>query len=195
MKNSIDNNKLVELESSSTIADAVAVKKVCKKTLDLTKKYVDELVVVDDEEIASVILMTLDRSKLLVEGAGAMALTAALYGKTVLHGLKTVLIVSGGNIDINFLTKIIDRGLVKAGRIVHLTVDLPDAPGVLSILTGIVGGFGVNILNVKQVHDSFGLPFRQTKVDLTLEVKGFSQIDDLLKELRSKGYEAEIKTE
>lgn len=192
MKNSIDNKQLVELDDAKTIADGVAVRSVCKKTLDITRKYVDEIVVVDDEEIASVILMLLDRSKLLVEGAGALSLTAALYGKTTLHDLKTVLIVSGGNIDMNFLSKIIERGLIKAGRLVHITVDLPDAPGVLSLLTGIIGDFGVNIISVKQIQDSFELPFRQTKVDLTLEVKGFGHIDELLKLLRAKGYEANI---
>ncbi len=195
MKNSLENKEIVDVDNIKTIADAVAARNVCKRTMDITKKYVDELVVVEEEEIASVILMLLDRSKVLVEGAGALALTAALYGKVTLHGLKTILLVSGGNIDMNFLTHIIDRGLVKAGRLVHITVNLPDAPGILSILTGIIGSLGVNILKLKQMQDSFEMPFRQTKMDLTLEIKGFGQIDEVLKVLRSKGYEVEIRAD
>lgn len=194
MKQSVDKNKICEIEHASTFADSVAVRQVSQLTLDATRKYVDEIVIVDDEEITSVILMLLERSKLMAEGAGAMALTAALYGKVSLRGMKTALIISGGNIDINSLARIIERGLIKEGRLAHVAVNLPDAPGILSILTGIIGNFKINILNIKQESSTFGLPFRQTKVDLTLEVKGFNQINDLLKELRSKGYEVEIKS-
>ncbi len=192
MKTSIDTKKLHMLEYANTIADGVAVRHVCKRTFDLTKKYVDEIVLVDDEEIASVIIMMLERSKLLVEGAGAMALTAALYGKVSLHGLKTALVVSGGNIAISTLAKIMERGLVKSGRLVHICIDLPDAPGVLSLLTGIIGDFGINILNIEHGRNTFDLPFRKTKIDFKLEVKGFDEVNALLKELRSRGYEVEI---
>lgn len=194
MKLSIENNQITDLDRVNTIADGVSVKSVCKKTFDITKKYVDELVVVNDEEIASVILMLLDRSKLMVEGAGALSLTAALYGKISLQGMKTVLIISGGNIVMNSLTRIIERGLIKAGRQVNIVVNLSDAPGVLSILTGIIGSFGANIMNIKQQHESFELPFRQTRIDFTLEVNSFEQIDALLKDLRSKGYGVEVKS-
>ncbi|MGR3220945.1 MAG: threonine ammonia-lyase [Candidatus Anammoxibacter sp.] len=194
MKQSVDKNIIDKIECGNTIADGVIVDQVSKSTLNITKKYVDEIVVVDDQEIASVILMLLERSKLMVEGAGAIALTAALYGKVSLRGLKTAIIISGGNIDINLLAGIIEQGLIKEGRVAHIVVNLTDAPGVLSLLTGIIGKFDVNILDFKQEGDSFGLPFRQTKVDLKLEVNGFNQITGLLHELRSKGYEVETKS-
>lgn len=193
MKQSVENNSVYEVEHANTFADGIATRQISKRTLDITKKYVDEIVVVDDEEIASVILMLLERSKLMAEGAGAMALTAALYGKISLQGLKTVLIISGGNIDINFLARIIEKGLIKEGRIAHVIVDLPNAPGILSVLTGLIAEHGINIINIKQESISFELPFRQTKVELTLEVNGFKQAEDLMKELKSKGFDAEIK--
>ena len=193
MKQSLDKGAIYEIEHPNTFADAVATRQICKRTYSTIKKYVDEIVVVDDEEIASVILMMLERSKLLAEGAGAMALTAALYGKISLHGMKTGLVISGGNIDMNLLAGIIEQGLVKEGRMAHIIVDLPDVPGALSMLTGIIGSSEVNILDIKQQSGSTELPFGQTKMDLKLEVNGFAQVDSLLKELKSKGYELEVK--
>ena len=193
MKLSLDKGAIYEIEQPNTFADAVATRQICKRTYSTIKKYVDEIVVVEDEEIASVILMLLERSKLMAEGAGAMALTAALYGKVSLHGMKTGLVISGGNIDMNFLAGIIERGLVKEGRMAHIIVDLPDVPGALSMLTGIIGSSEVNILDIKQQSGSTELPFGQTKMDLKLEVNGFEQVDNLLKELKSKGYELEVK--
>lgn len=194
LKQSIDGKGLREIERTHTFADAVAVKKVGEKTVGIIRKNVDEIVTVEDEEIASVILMLLERSKLMVEGAGALSLTAALYGKISLHGLNTAMVISGGNIDINSLTRIIERGLIKEGRLAHITVNLPDAPGILSVLTGIIGDLGVNILNFEQETGSFAFPARQTAVNLTVEVNGFSQIDNLLKELKSRGYEAKMRS-
>lgn len=193
MKLSIEKDRLIELEYANSIADGISVRQVSENTFRVVKKYVDDIVIVDDEEITSVILMLLERSKLIVEGAGALALTAALYGKVSLQGLKTALIVSGGNIDISILTKIIDRGLIKSGRLVHIIVELYDAPGVLSKLTGIIGDMGVNIINVKHERHSLEMPLRQTKVELTLETRGFEHIEELLKALRAKGYNVATK--
>lgn len=193
MKLSIEKDRLIELEYANSIADGIAVRQVSEDTFQMVKRYVDDIVIVDDEEITSVILMLLERSKLMVEGAGALALTAALYAKISLHGLKTALIISGGNIDINILTKIIDRGLIKSGRLVHIIVELHDAPGVLSKLTGIIGDMGVNIINVKHERYSLEMPLKQTNVELTLETRGFEHIEELLKKLRASGYNVATK--
>lgn len=112
-------------------------------TYRLVKEYVDEVVTVSEDEIAAAILALIEKQKLVAEGAGAVSVAAAMFNKVPIKGKKTVCIVSGGNIDVTSLNRVITRGLVKSGRNCTLTLDLEDKPGQLSIVTGVLGSLGV----------------------------------------------------
>ena len=129
MKVAIAEGKPVTLSPAATIADGIAVRRAGEKTLPLVQKYVDDIVTVDEEEIANAILLLLEREKTLAEGAGAAAIAALINHKTSLSGNKVAVLVCGGNIDVSLLSRIMERGLVKDGRLVRLRVHLPDYPG------------------------------------------------------------------
>jgi threonine dehydratase len=134
MEAALLQRKQVMLPAGATIADGIAVRQVGEQTLDLALKYVQEMVTVDDEEIARAILRLLETQKMLAEGAAAVGIAALLHGKTTLRGKKVAVVISGGNIDVTLLAHIIERGLVKDGRLVRLRITLPDHPGGLERL-------------------------------------------------------------
>lgn len=171
-----------------TLADGIAVKRVSERTLAYVQKYVDELVQVDEETIAQSILMLLERQKSLVEGAAAATLAALLEDEIDGTG-PVVLVLSGGNIDISRLDDIIVRGLAASGRRVRLKVVMPDIPGQLHRLTGLIADRGINVLEV--VHDrEFGsAALGKTMSTLTLETRGEEQVEDLLAGLHEAGFE------
>ena len=138
MKAAIAAGKPVTLDSAKTIADGIAVRRAGDYTLPLVQKYVDDIVTVEEEEIANAILLLLEREKTLAEGAGAAAIAAVLNRKIQLQNKRVAVLVCGGNIDVTLLSRIIERGLVKDGRLVRLRVHLPDYPGALHRLTGIL---------------------------------------------------------
>ena len=177
-----------------TIADGIAVKVPGEQTFKLVEKYVDDIVVVDDEAIANSILMLLERAKLLVEGAGATSLAAVLAGKIPFPGKngKIVSVVSGGNVDVNFISRIIERGLVKAGRHVRLYTQVLDRPGALNRLLAVVAQQQANVLNV--VHDRAArrVPLGQAAVELSLETRDSGHTEQILTILRQEGYQVEV---
>src|SRR6202043_2624070 len=136
MKAALEKNALVTLPANKTIADGIAVRCAGTQTFPLVRKYVNEIVTVDEEEIASAILQLLEKEKMLAEGAGAAATTGLLNRKNPNHGKKLGVLVSAGNIDVSLLSLIIRRGLVKDGRLVRLRIHLPDRPGALQELAG-----------------------------------------------------------
>src|SRR3982074_2525904 len=146
MKVAVAEGKPVTLTASSTIADGIAVRRAGDRTLPLVQKYVDDIVTVEEEEIANAILLLLEREKTLAEGAGAAAVAALVNRKLPLTGKKVAVLVCGGNIDVTLLSRIIERGLVKDGRLVRLRVHLPDYPGALYRLTGILADHRANIV-------------------------------------------------
>src|SRR6201997_2695978 len=146
MKAAVAAGKPVTLESAKTIADGIAVRRAGDRTLPLVQKYVDDIVTVEEEEIANAILLLLEREKTLAEGAGAAAIAAVLNRKIPLQGKRLAVLVCGGNIDVTLLARIIERGLVKDGRLVRLRVHLPDYPGALHRLTGILAEHRANIV-------------------------------------------------
>jgi threonine dehydratase len=178
----------VTLPPAATIADGVAVRRVGDLTFDFAAKYIDEMLTVDDEEIAFGILRLLEKQKLLAEGAGAVGIAAILSGKTSLHGKKTAVLVSGGNIDITLLAHIIERGLVKDGRLVRLRITLPDHPGALEKLAGIITRERGNI--VQAIHDRtyFGVHLGNAQIDVTVETRGADHADELMSCLSQAGY-------
>jgi threonine dehydratase len=174
-----------------TIADGIAVRKVGERTLRLIEKYVDEVVAVEEEEIASGILTLLEREKTLAEGAGAAAVAALLHRKTKLKNKKTVALVCGGNIDVTLLSRIIERGLVKDARLVRMQIHLSDRPGALHQLTKIIAGHHANIVNLQFDRAYYGVNLGDTLIDITLETRGKDQIQRILEALTTAGYRHE----
>ena len=182
---------LVTLSAEATIADGIAVRRAGGLTLPLVSRYVDEIVTVDDEEIASAILMLLEHEKTLAEGAGAAALAALLQSKTNLRARRTVVLVSGGNIDVSLLAKIIERGLVKDGRLLRIRVYLQDSPGALLALTQILARERANIVETIHNRAYYGVSLGETVIDVTLETRGTSHIAAISHALREAAFRFE----
>jgi threonine dehydratase len=202
VKVALSQGKPVTLPSAVTIADGIAVRRVGVRTLPLIQKYVDDIVTVEEEEIANAVLLLLEREKILAEGAGAAAL-AALVNRRIpmIHdsraqesrtpekaGKKVVAIVSGGNIDVTLLARIIERGLVKDGRLVRLRVHLPDYPGALHRLTGILAEHRANIVETSYDRAYHNVNLGDTAIDITMETRGPDHIAELISALGANGY-------
>jgi len=173
-----------------TLADGIAVKKAGERTFPLFERYVDQVVAVDDEEVANAILVLIEREKVIAEGAGA-APAAALLQKKVpgcSPTAKVVCVVSGGNIDVNLLSRIIERGLVKEGRRVVLKLRVPDRPGALAAILTTVATEKANVLEVHHDRAFVPGPVGDTEIELTLETKGASHAEQLVSALTAKGY-------
>jgi threonine dehydratase len=188
MKAAVAAGKVVTLESAKTIADGIAVRRAGERTLPLVQKYVDDIVTVEEEEIANAILLLLEREKTLAEGAGAAAIAAVVNRKLPLQGKRVAVLVCGGNIDVTLLARIIERGLVKDGRLVRLRVHLPDYPGALHRLTGILAEHRANIVETAYDRAYHGVNLGDTAIDITMETRGPEHIAELLGALVSAGY-------
>lgn len=188
MKVAIAEGHPVTLSPAGTVADGIAVRRAGEKTLPLIQKYVDDIVTVDEEEIANAILLLLEREKTLAEGAGAAAIAAMINRKTSLSGNKVVVLVCGGNIDVTLLSRIMERGLVKDGRLVRLRVHLPDYPGALHRLTGILAQHRANIVETSYDRAYYGVNLGDTAIDITMETRGPDHIAELLSALSASGY-------
>jgi threonine dehydratase len=181
----------VLLPVASTIADGIAVRSAGEKTLPLVERYVDDLVLVDEEEIANSILFLLEREKTVAEGAGAVGIAALLNAKIDLHGQTAAVLVSGGNVDVTLLARIIERGLVKDGRLVRLRIHLPDHPGALNRLTGVIATKLVNIVETSYERAHYGVGLGDTAIDLTMETRGADHYGELASALTKSGYDFE----
>jgi threonine dehydratase len=188
MKIAIENGAPISLKPAVTIADGIAVRRAGERTLPLVQKYVDDIVTVEEEEIANAILLLLEREKTLAEGAGAASIAALLNHKLPLQGKKVAVLVCGGNIDVTLLARIIERGLVKDGRLVRLRVHLPDYPGALHRLTGILAGLRANIVETAYDRAYHGVNLGDTAIDITMETRGPSHITELIAALSAAGY-------
>jgi threonine dehydratase len=188
MKVAVAEGHPVTLSPAATIADGIAVRRAGEKTLPLVRKYVDEIVTVDEEEIANAILLLLEHEKTLAEGAGAAAIAALINHKTPLQGKKVAVLVCGGNIDVSLLSRIMERGLVKDGRLVRLRVHLPDYPGALHRLTGILAQHRANIVETSYDRAYYGVNLGDTAIDITMETRGPDHIAELLSALSANGY-------
>ena len=188
MQVAMREHKPVLLPPGSTVADGIAVRKVGEKTLPMCEKYVDEILTVDDEEIAMAVLWLLEKEKTLAEGAGAVGMAAMLNHKTRLRGKKVAVVLSGGNMDVTTLSRIIERGLVKDGRLVRLRITLSDHPGGLQALTTVIAEQRANIVQVTHDRAYFGVHLGETSVDITLETRGPEHVAELLAKLAAAGY-------
>jgi threonine dehydratase len=188
MKAAVSEGKPVTLDAAKTIADGIAVRRAGDRTLPLVQKYVDDIVTVEEEEIANAILLLLEREKTLAEGAGAAAIAAVLNRKLPLAGKRVAVLVCGGNIDVTLLARIIERGLVKDGRLVRLRVHLPDYPGALHRLTGILAEHRANIVETAYDRAYHGVNLGDTAIDITMETRGPEHIAELIAALTASGY-------
>jgi len=188
MKAAVAAGKPITLPAAKTIADGIAVRRSGDRTLPLVQKYVDDIVTVDDEEIANAILLLLEREKMLAEGAGAAAFAALLNHKLPIHGKKVVVLVCGGNIDVTLLSRIIERGMVKDGRLVRVRVHLPDYPGALYRLTGLLAEHRANIVETSYDRAYHGVHLSDTAIDITIETRGAEHISELLAALTAAQY-------
>jgi threonine dehydratase len=189
MKQAIEEHHPVTLEPSTTIADGIAVRRAGDVTFPVVQKYVDEIVTVDEDEIASAILTLLEREKTLAEGAGATALAAALQQRTGLpNGTRTAVLVCGGNIDVTLLSRIIERGLVQDGRMIRLRIHLLDKPGALVDLSTLIASHRINIVDTLYNRAYYGVNLGDTSIDLTMETRGPAQVAELLTALTEAGY-------
>ena len=183
--------KPITIAPEATIADGIAVRRAGDLTLPLVRRYVDEIVTVDDEEIASAILMLLEQEKTLAEGAGAAALAAVVQAKTNLRHRRTVVLVCGGNIDVTLLAKIIERGLVKDGRLLRIRVYQQDRPGALLHLTEILARERANIVETVHNRAYSGVSLGETVIDVTLETRGATHITAISHALREASFRFE----
>ncbi|MCA1827121.1 MAG: threonine ammonia-lyase [Myxococcales bacterium] len=190
MRAALDAGGPVLIPAATTLADGIAVKRAGEKTLPLFRKCVDEIVGVDDEEVANAILSLIEREKTVAEGAGAAPAAALLHHKV--KGLtprtKVVCAVSGGNIDVNVIARIIERGLVKEGRRVMLSVRVPDRPGMLAGVLAAVAAERANVLEVVHNRAFLSGAVGDTEIALTLETRGPEHIEELTRALTAKGY-------
>src|SRR6202521_908802 len=188
MKVAVAEGKPVTLKAASTIADGIAVRRAGDRTLPLVQKYVDDIVTVEEEEIANAILLLLEREKTLAEGAGAAALAALVNRKVSLVGKKVAVLVCGGNIDVTLLSRIIERGLVKDGRLVRLRVHLPDYPGALNRLTSILAEHRANIVETDYDRAYHGVGLGQTAIEIPMETRGPDHIAEIISAFSANGY-------
>jgi threonine dehydratase len=184
----VDAHRPVTVEPATTIADGIAVRRAGDLTLPVVERYVDEIVTVDEDEIASAILVLLEREKTLAEGAGATALAALLQKKASLNGAHTAVMVCGGNIDVTLLSRIIERGLVQDGRLIRLRIHLLDKPGALADLTRLIASHRANIVDTLHNRAYYGVNLGDTVIDITMETRGREQVEELLAALTAEGY-------
>lgn len=188
MRESFRAGKITNVPPAVTIADGIAVTRPGTLTFPLVQRYVDEVVTVSEEEIAASILFLLEREKLLSEGAGAAGVAALLNQRLNLEGKHVAVVLSGGNLDMTLLSRVIDRGLVQTGRLTQLRLHLPDAPGALAELTSIVGRLRANIIEIEHTRAFRELTLNETEVELSLETRGPEHVEEILEALREAGF-------
>lgn len=188
MYQSLLNNKVLELPVVHTFADGTAVKKPGNLTFELCTKYVDEVVTVTDDEIASAILTLMERQKLVAEGAGALSVAAAMFNKLPIEGKKTVCVISGGNIDVNILSRVINRGLLKSGRLSHLTIELLDKPGQLKEVSSIIADYGANVIRVRHNQGGENTDINDCFLKISMETKNAEHFEEIKQALIKRGY-------
>jgi threonine dehydratase len=184
--------EIVTLAAARSLADGIVIKRLGEQTFPIIEALVDDIVSVEEEEIAQAIVSLLEKAKLVVEGAGAVTLAALLYGRKTLQPGKTVCILSGGNIDVQTIARVVERGMMAEGRYLKIRVELLDAPGSLAALAALLGQEGANIFHVSHDRRTAGLPLGRAEVHLELETRGPKHICQILERLEQEGYGAEL---
>jgi len=188
MFESLACGEVVTLDTAATFADGIAVKTPGAKTLEMTQEYVDEIVTVSEDQIAAAILALVEKEKLIAEGAGAASVAAVMFDKLPIKGKKVVCIVSGGNIDVNILSRVITRGLVTGGRNATLQIALEDKPGQLVGVSSIISKCGGNVVNVRYSGSDPNIAITSCYLTIGLETRDFEQIEEIKEALTSAGF-------
>jgi len=189
---SLKRGKVVEVKVKPTLADGIALRRVGEITFPLIQKGVDEMVTVEEDEIASAILTLMERKRVVVEGAGATPLAALLSKRLKTRAKKIVLLISGGNIDFHLLDRILEKGLAQTGRLVRMSILLRDVPGALAKLAALASQHRANILHIIHERAARDIPIGFSKVILMLETRGPDHIREIRKGLESEGYSLQV---
>ena len=188
MYNSVKDNKIERLPNVSTIADGIAVKEPGANTFEYVKKYVDEVVTVSDDEIATAILTLIEQQKLVTEGAGAVSVAAVMFNKIDVKGKKVVCLVSGGNIDVTILNRVIKRGLLKSGRQQTFCIELQDKPGQLVAVSKIIADRGANVISIHHERASEGTDITACYLRIVLETRNYEHVKEISDALTDAGF-------
>ncbi|MBQ7956907.1 MAG: threonine ammonia-lyase [Clostridia bacterium] len=188
MYNSIKDGEIECLQSVSTIADGIAVKQPGENTYKFVKEYVDEIALVSDDEVASAILTLIEKQKMIAEGAGAAAVAAVMFDKFNLKGKRVVAIVSGGNIDVTSLSRVIERGLMKSGRSSSLLLELMDKPGQLKDVSRIIADCGGNVTSVHHERAGSTESVNGCYLRIVMETRNYEHVMEIKQALRSEGF-------
>ena len=188
MVEALKKGKREALSNAASLADGIAVKMPGEKTFEYCRKYVDEIVTVTDDEIASAILTLMEQQKLVSEGAGATPVAALLAGKIDIKGKKTVCLISGGNIDVTILSRVITRGLMMQSRLVELEIEVFDRPKQLSQVSQLVADLGANVFNVEHDRKTDSIDLKHCILRLGLETRDRAHIDEVVTAIREHGW-------
>lgn len=189
MLNSVRDGQIECLDNVRTIADGIAVKQPGEHTFEYCSQYVDQIVTVTEDEISAAILAMMEQQKLIAEGAGAVAVAAAMFGKLPIEGLNTVCLVSGGNIDVTILSRVINRGLLRSGRMCKLTIELADKPGQLQQVAEVIARCGGNVIGVQHEHAGSDSEVSDCLLRIEMETKNYEHIAQIRKALADAGFE------
>ena len=189
MERAVHEHQQLTLDSVSTFADGIAVKHPGDITFQMCQQYVDEIVTVTDDEIATAILALIEQQKMVAEGAGAVAVAACMFHKLPVEGKKVVCVVSGGNIDVTILSRVISRGLLMEGRLVNLTLALDDKPGELTHVSDIIASTGANIVLVRHSRGDINMDINSCFLTLQMETRNKAHADEVREALRAAGYQ------
>jgi threonine dehydratase len=187
----LESGKPVSLDGAHTIADGIAVKRVGELPFKTASKLIDGVVTVDDDEIAQTILLLLERSKIITEGAGAVAAAALLYNKIPVNG-KVAAVLSGGNIDVTMLSRIIDKGMMKAGRLVTLHTVIEDKPGRLHRLLKVVSDTEANVVSIAHDRTNLEAGLNKATLQLKLETQDYAHVERIIQIMTQSGYAVTI---
>ena len=188
MFNAVNHGHMEALEKVSTIADGIAVKKPGEITYEMVKNYVDDIALVTEDEIAAAILALIEKQKMIAEGAGAVSVAAAMFHKFPLEGKKVVSLISGGNIDVTSLSRVIDRGLMKSGRTTNLLIELADKPGQLMEVSRIIAHCGGNVTSVHHERNGETESINGCYLRLTLETRNYDHVQQITQALKDAGF-------
>ena len=189
MIQSLKDGRVEMLPSVSTIADGIAVKEPGEHTFEVCKKYVDGIVSVTDDQVCAAILALIERQKMIAEGAGAVSLAAVMFGKIPdVTGKKVMCLISGGNIDVTILSRVINRGLLMSGRTSSLTIELMDKPGQLVAVSAIIAGCGGNVIGVLHERSNEGTDVNGCYLKITIETRDFDHIKQIEDSLKNAGF-------
>lgn len=188
MMNSVHHGEIETLPEVKTIADGIAVKTPGEHTFALCSQYVDDIVTVTDDEVSTAILALIEQQKMIAEGAGAVAVAAALFEKVPVQGKKVVCLVSGGNIDVTILSRVITRGLQKEGRLAELIIELVDKPGQLRGVSKIISNLGGNVVSVSHDRSDVNMDINSCFLRISMETRNREHLEEIKKALSDGGY-------